>query len=264
MKPCFGLIVLVVVACNNPSSAPVPPSDTIPIPDTPVIQQTDIEETATPTSFVPGYYTGVIPCTDCRNITRRILLLPDHRYHMRDEFNGKEAAPLESEGRWQTNNDQLQLVTNSSLAKRFAVTNKGLSELTLTGARIALYPGNYLIRKTIGADNIAWMEKKAAGIDFFALGNEPFWLMEMDKDKQISFLQVDSTQPAIFPYAPAVQQNGQFVYNVQRDSATMQIIITPQFCSDGMSDNWYEYKVEAKYNGVTYVGCGVKLNGLPE
>jgi uncharacterized membrane protein len=265
MKFSFGLIVLVVIACNDPSSVPVPPPGaTSSIDTTPSIQQTDVDNQDLPTSFVPGYYTGTIPCTNCRDITRRMLFLADHSYHMQDVFNGKEAAPLESDGRWQTSNDQLQLLVNNTVTKRFSVTNKGLSELSLTGTPAALYPDSYLVRKTIGADNIAWMEKKAAGIDFFALGNEPFWLMEMDKDKQISFLLVDNNVPVVFPYAAPVQQDAQTVYNVQKDSATMQVIITPQFCVDGMSDNWYEYKVEAKYNGIMYTGCGVKLNGLPD
>ena len=264
MKCCFGLFVLVVIACNDPSSVPVPLPATTLIDISVSIQQTEVEEPGLPTSFVPGYYTGTIPCTDCRDITRRILFLADHNYHLQDVYNGKEAAPIESDGRWQTSNDQLQLLANNTVIKRFSITNKGLSELSLTGTPVALYADSYLVRKTIGSDNIAWMEKKAAGIDFFALGNEPFWLMEMDRDKQISFLQVDNNVPVVFPYVAPIQQNGQTIYNVQKDSATMQVTITPQFCSDGMSDNWYEYKVEAKYNGVSYTGCGVKLNGLPD
>lgn len=261
MKSCFGLFMLVIIACNTPSTVPVLPSSDTTTTDTLFsIQQTDPEEADTPASLIPGYYTGIIPCTDCRDITRKVLLLADHTFHLKDEFNGREMAPLEMEGRWLTNNDQLQLLVNNTLAKRFAVTTKGLKELSLTGAPVALNTNTYLSRKMIGADNIAWMEKKAAGIDFFALGNEPFWLLEIDRDKQISFLQVDSSQPKVFPYVPAVQQNGQYIYNTDTTKAGIQIIITPRFCSDGMSDNWYEYKVEAKYNGVTYMGCGVKLN----
>src|SRR5690242_5090005 len=151
MKFSFGLFMLVVIACNNPSSVPVPPPATTPSIDTPTfIQQTDVEEQDLPTSFVPGYYTGTIPCTNCRDITRRILFLPDHRYHMQDVFNGKEAAPLEADGHWQTSNDQLQLLVNNTVVKRFSVTNKGLSELSLTGTPVALYPNSYLVRKTIG------------------------------------------------------------------------------------------------------------------
>jgi uncharacterized membrane protein len=265
MRSCFGLFMLVIVACNDPAPVPVPsPADTTPIDTLFSVRDIEPDETDTPTTFVPGYYTGLIPCNDCSNITRKILLLADHTFHLKDEFNGRELPPRETEGRWLTTNDQLQLLVNNALTKRFAVTNKGLKEVSLTGAPEALYSNTYLRRTIIGADNIAWMEKKAAGVDFFALGNEPFWLMEIDKDKQISFLQVDSTQPAVFPYVAAIQQNGQYIYNTETSTAGMQIIITPQFCSDGMSDNWYEYKVEAKYNGVTYVGCGVKLNQLPD
>lgn len=262
MKPWFGLFMLVIVACNNPSRVPVPqPTDTITSPDTIFSTFAAAGESDLPTSFVPGYYTGVIPCNDCLNISRKILFLGDHQFHMKDEFNGRQAVPLEMKGRWQTTNDQLQLLVNNIVTKRFAVTNKGLSELNMAGAPVALYPDTYLTRKIIGADNIAWMEKKAAGIDFFALGNEPFWLMEIDRDKQISFLQVDSSQPTVFPYVAAVEQDGQYIYNIQRDSALMQIVITPAFCSDGMSDNWYEYKVALTYKGTNFSGCGVKLNG---
>jgi uncharacterized membrane protein len=266
MKSCFGLFMLVIIACNDPSPIPVPSSsDTTTIIDTLFsVRDIDPDESDTPTTFVPGYYTGLIPCNDCSNISRKILLLADHTFHLKDEFNGRELPPQETEGRWLTTNDQLQLLVNNAVVKRFAVTNKGLKEVSLTGAPVTLYSNSYLSRKIIGADNIAWMEKKAAGIDFFALGNEPFWLMEIDKDKQISFLQVDSTQPTVFPYVAAIQQNGQYIYNTETGTAGMQIIITPRFCSDGMSDNWYEYKVEAKYNGITYVGCGVKLNEVPD
>ncbi|OQP61635.1 copper resistance protein NlpE N-terminal domain-containing protein [Niastella populi] len=263
MKCCFGLLMLVAVACNSRTPIHVPQTtDTTSTTDSVFNAGQFIpDESGSPTSFVPGYYTGTIPCNDCRSITRKILFLTDHQFHLKDEFNGIQSPPLETEGRWQTTNDQLQLLVNEEVFKRFAVTNKGLSELSMTGAPVPLYPNDYLSHIQIGADNIAWMEKKKAGIDFFALGNEPFWLMEIDVDKQIRFLRVDSSEPTVFPYAPAIIQNRRYIYTTGKNSDSMQVIITPQFCSDGMSDNWYEYKVEAKYNGTMYMGCGVKLNG---
>jgi uncharacterized membrane protein len=264
MRPCFSLFMLVILACNDSVQVLAPSaSDTTTIDTLFHVRDIDPDESDTPTTFRPGYYTGLIPCSDCSNITRKVLLLADHTFHLKDEFNGRDVPPQESEGRWLTTNDQLQLLVNNVITKRFAVTNKGLKEVSVTGAPVTLYSNTYLSHKIIGADNIAWMEKKTAGIDFFALGNEPFWLMEIDKEKQISFLMVGSTQPTVFPYVAAIQQNGQYIYNTETPTAGMQIIITPQFCSDGMSDNWYEYKVETKYNGITYTGCGVKLNELP-
>jgi uncharacterized membrane protein len=262
MKPCFGLLMLLFVACNNPSPVPVPQNDSSSqTNDTPLaVPEVSSNETDSPTSFVPGYYTGLLPCADCMNISRRVLFLQDHSFHLMDTYNGKQVAPIEAGGQWQTTNDQLQLLVNNTVIKRFMVTNKGLKEVSVSGTPVAVHADVYLTRKMIGGDNAAWMEKKAAGIDFFALGTEPFWLMEMDADKQISFLQVENNQTTVFPYVAPVPQNGQLLYSVQNDSTKLQIVITPQFCSDGMSDNWYEYKVEANFNGSVYNGCGVRLN----
>lgn len=266
MKPCYGLLMLIFLACNDAPPADTPEQTKVTeVPDTSYSStENTSNETDEPAPFVTGYYTGIAPCADCRNILRKILFLPDHRFHMMDEYDGKEAPPVQADGQWQTKNNQLQLLVNNRVIKRFAVTSKGLSELNNSGTPVSNRSDAYLKRKMIGADNTAWMEKKAAGIDFFSLGNEPFWLMEIDKDKQISFLQVDNEKPVVFPYVAAEVQNGQWTYNVQNETDKLQIVITRQFCSDGMSDNWYEYKVDLNFNGTAYTGCGVKLNELPE
>ncbi len=250
MKFCFGLIILVTIACNNPTPIPIPQTSDSTSADTLFTTNQIVPEESGSLLLLFRVITQVLfRVVIAIALKRKILLLADHQFHLKDEFNGREAAPIETAGRWQTTNDQLQLLVNNQVFKQFAVTNKGLSELSMIGAPTPLYPDTYLSPAVIGADNIAWMEKKTAGIDFFALGNEPFWLMEIDKDKQISFLRVDSTAPTIFPYVPAVQQNGQYTFNVKKDSDSMQIIIQPQFCSDGMSDNWYEFKVDVRYGG---------------
>jgi uncharacterized membrane protein len=265
MKPCYGLLMLAFIACHDAPTDPDPSSKTTEVQDTTYTPpESTTEEPDTPVPFVPGYYTGLSPCTDCKNIIRKMLLLPDRRFHLKDEYDGREAPPVETDGQWQTKDNQLQLLVNNTVIKRFSVTSKGLYELNSSGAPVTNRPDTYLTRKMIGSDNTAWMEKRSAGIDFFSLGNEPFWLMEIDKDKQISFLRVDNEKPVLFPYVQAEAQNGQWTWHVQSDTATLQIVVKQQFCSDGMSDNWYEYKVDINYNGTAYTGCGVKLNALPE
>jgi uncharacterized membrane protein len=267
MKPCYGLLMLAFLACND-ASAPdaTPATDSTQISDSSQSITTTYADTESdiPANFTPGYYTGTAPCTDCKAIHRKILLLPDHRFHLMEEYEGKEAPPVQVDGQWKTDNNKLKLLVNGNVSKTFAVTTRGLSELNSSGTPVTNRPDAYLIHKTIGADNKAWMEKKAAGIDFFALGNEPFWLLEIEKDKQISFLLVDNEKPTVLPYAVATQQTGQWIYNVQTEIDKLQMVITRQFCSDGMSDNWYEFKVEVNYNGTVYMGCGVQLNDLPE
>jgi len=266
MKPCYGLLVLVFIACHDaPPADPDPSTKATEVQDSSYLQpETTTEKTDVPAPFVPGYYTGLSPCADCKNIIRKILFLPDQRFHLMDEYDGKEAPPVQADGQWQIKNNQLQLLVNNAVIKRFAVTHKGLSELDSAGAPVTSRSDAYLTRKAIGADNTAWMEKKAAGIDFFSLGNEPFWLMEIDKDKHISFLKVDNEKPVLFPYVAAAVQNGQWTWDVQTETDKLQVVVARQFCSDGMSDNWYEYKVDVNFNGTAYTGCGVKLNELPE
>lgn len=265
MKPCYGLLMLVFLACNDaPPPDDTPSSDSTTITDsTPVTTYSDMEQDA-PGDFTTGYYTGIAPCADCKDIHRKLLLLPDHRFHLSEEYEGKDTPPVHLEGQWQTDKHRLRLLVNGAVKKTFAVTARGLSELDRSGTPVTRRPDAYLTRKNIGADNKAWMKKKEAGIDFFALGNEPFWLAEIDKDNQISFMLVDNEKPTVFPYAAATLQNGQWLYNVQTETDKLQMVITHQFCSDGMSDNWYEYKVEVNFNGTVYLGCGVKLNDLPE
>lgn len=264
MKPRFGLLICICIACNNPTPAPATTTFTNTI-DTTAVQEIVPSDVGIPTSFVPGYYTGLLPCADCRNIQRRILFLHNHSFHLMDEHIDATTAtaPVEMEGQWQATNDELQLLASNAAVKRFMVTNKGLVEVNISGSPVIRSTDTYLTRSSLSDDNKEWMEKKQAGVDFLALGNEPFWLLEIDKEKQISFTLADSSEHAVFPYAAPTPQNGQWTYTLHSDTASMQITIIEQFCSDGMSDNWYEYGVEANYRGTIYHGCGVKLNNWP-
>ena len=50
------------------------------------------------------------------------------------------------------------------------------------------------------------------------------------------------------------------IYKLKSDTTMWSITILPQFCNDGMSDYLYQYKVNVKYNGILYKGCGVMLS----
>jgi uncharacterized membrane protein len=47
------------------------------------------------------------------------------------------------------------------------------------------------------------------------------------------------------------------------DKNNLRVVILSQFCSDGMSDMLYQYKVIVNYKGSVYKGCGVLLNSSP-
>ncbi|MGZ8549492.1 MAG: hypothetical protein ACXWV2_02475, partial [Chitinophagaceae bacterium] len=72
----------------------------------------------------------------------------------------------------------------------------------------------------------------------------------------------DMKEPVSTAYAEPVISGSGREYHLQSGAKKLDITISQQFCSDGMSDFLYEYKVSLKYNGENYSGCGILLNTL--
>jgi uncharacterized membrane protein len=96
--------------------------------------------------------------------------------------------------------------------------------------------------------------------EFIALGNEPFWAVDIvPTTQQIILKDLSQDKVFVFPYQPANIGGG-----VHRFEATNQakdklvVIIRQEECSDGMSDRVYNYSAEVVINGRTLKGCAVK------
>lgn len=211
---------------------------------------------------VTGYYTGVLPCSDCDGIRQQLLLSPDMNFHIEENFIGKNIAPYLASGRWETSSDSsIQLLVRDSIIAVYASTDSGLVHLGQSGAPMTkALAGAYLLRKqTIGNSNSAWMKKKNQGVDFIGIGTEPFWSLEITNDKSIVFLLADNNKPVTFPYKAPVKERTKDVFAVVNGKDKLSLSVVRAYCSDGMSDTWYEYKVELDFNGIKYRGCGVNL-----
>jgi uncharacterized membrane protein len=68
--------------------------------------------------------------------------------------------------------------------------------------------------------------------------------------------------PVKMPYTDPVVNNDKRQYHVEADGNKLDISLVRQFCSDGMSDFIYEYKVQVTFNGKKYSGCGSLLGTL--
>lgn len=106
-------------------------------------------------------------------------------------------------------------------------------------------------------ENNVWRNKKKEGIEFFGVGNEPFWSVEIDEQKNISFQLADWSKALVFKPAPPATYDDSIVYQLSSDIASIKITILNQFCSDGMSDFIYDNKVEVLYNKQIFSGCGI-------
>src|SRR5688572_20487212 len=260
MKPltrfCFHFcLCCIAVACNNASDKETSKSDSTVV----TVKQVD--------SVALGYagtYSGYVPCADCDGIVTYLVLKPDMTYRLEETYAGKSDTAKRYNGTWVRDNKKVVLDDRGSVRTSYLSEDNKLIQLDNEGNRITGNLGNkYMLTKSApNTENAAWNAKKNAGVDFIGLGNEPFWSIEIDKGKSVSFNTPNMKQPVTIPYADPVVKDGISEYHVETEGTKMDISLFPQFCSDGMSDNLYEYKVVLKYNGKKYNGCGVLLNSL--
>ena len=112
--------------------------------------------------------------------------------------------------------------------------------------------------------NTKFIQKKAdQGIDFYALGNEPFWSLDMDFEKEFQFKNMDGLS-IVVPAIEGVKAMDADITRYRSVNDTHELIIQMQRldCSDTMSDNKFNYMVTIDYKEITdkdyheISGCG--------
>jgi uncharacterized membrane protein len=101
--------------------------------------------------------------------------------------------------------------------------------------------------------------KRAAGQEneplmaWRAFGTEPFWNARVDGDTLIFSTPEDQTGRSM--HGRRVPSLVGFVYIGKDGDKEFNLDIRPGECSDGMSDNRYEYVANFIYGETTYKGC---------
>ena len=247
---------LLLAACANDSSLNLPtPTDTLAT-DT-INYATNIDSLQMVSNTVPppeGIYQGVLPCTDCKGLEHTVLFNTDLTFKLQEVKLGKKVeTPFTVTGSWKPSKGVFWLYKEGVVQARYTWQTDTLVYMDAkTGKRYPLRPLTSVLQ------NDVWQAKKGAGIEFYGVGNEPFWNIEIDEQKSISFHLADWAKPQQFkPVQPQVTPDS-IVYNTAHDSATLRVVIYHTFCSDGMSDFIYNNSVKVQYNGQTYRGCGIK------
>lgn len=93
--------------------------------------------------------------------------------------------------------------------------------------------------------------------NFDCLGSEPFWKLSISS-KQITFkhdsLNID--MPSVEPKAAENMNIDHIrVFQTRRNSQDVFVIIQKQSCTDGMSDDVFEYEGLVILNGKVFHGC---------
>lgn len=107
------------------------------------------------------------------------------------------------------------------------------------------------------------LEKWKQGIDFYALGNEPFWSLNMDFEGDFHFKTMGGVDLKV-PASMADPAADAEVIRFRSATGSGEIIVEliHEKCSDTMSDDIFHYKVKIDYKGTgqseheTFNGCG--------
>jgi len=245
---------LLLWACNNTANNNIPTDDSVKTKSV-VIDSIALKAT--------GIYGGFVPCADCEGIITYLLLNPDMSYRLEETYYKKDEKVFRTNGSWKIDKGRIVLYDNNEIKLSYLIDGDKIWQLDSEGNRISGNLGDkYVLAKQEMADKKRLKEKADAGIDFIGHGNEPFWGLEIDKGNRIIFSKPEMKEPVSTPYAEPVISNGVREYHIQTAATRLDITISPQFCSDGMSDFLYEYKVSLKYNGKNYSGCGILLSTL--
>jgi len=112
------------------------------------------------------------------------------------------------------------------------------------------------------------MQKQQKGIDFYAIGNEPSWTLELDFEGVFSFKTMNGIEMNVPAVKPTLAQD----HNVKRyravnDNEEIIIQLIQGECNDTMSDKTYSYSVNIDYkissdtDYKSFTGCG---NFIPD
>ncbi len=110
-------------------------------------------------------------------------------------------------------------------------------------------------RETVEGQPAEGSDLEVSG-EFKALGNEPFWNVEVGATG-IVFERLDE-EKITFPYAPPQYTAGGYVYSatvVDPVAHSIEIIIERHSCMDSMSGAQFEYSAQVSFDGHEYSGC---------
>ncbi|MGB5382528.1 MAG: META domain-containing protein [Lutimonas sp.] len=222
---------------------------------------------------VKGIYEGLVPCGDCSGIETKVQLYPDMMYRTEMTYKGKSDAPIVRSGKYSVaNNGVILLGEEPTGYNQFIFVTDHLILLNKNGQMIEgnlaekyyLYPPNQrpVMKHEEGTPNFL-IEKYQRGIDFYAQGNEPFWNLEMDFEKIISFNTLNGLKFNSPPVKADKAMDANIIrYRAVTESGEIIIQLYKSKCDDTMADKSYGYAVNIDFktsketNYTSYKGCG--------
>ena len=104
-----------------------------------------------------------------------------------------------------------------------------------------------------------WQEAQARGIDFRALGQEPGWYLEIDRDRSMRLVYDYAEREATTSYAAPRVEREKTTYHAVTEAHDLTVVVEARVCHDGMSGEAFTATVNVTIDGRALQGCGRAL-----
>ncbi len=245
------LLFIALTACNSETSTTMTSKDSNTsnkANDTTTVTLDTLQKN---TKLPLGFYQVMLPCADCKAIEHTIFFNDDLSYQIEEKRWDKEDAVSRTTGNWRPNEGKIWAYENDKVRARYEWRGDTL---------VYIEPSDNVIimqKLSTALQNDVWRNKGKEGVEFFGIGTEPFWSIEIDEQKAIQFQLANWAKPLSFKAVPPVKNADSILYKMGKDTSALLVTIFNQFCNDGMSDNIYNNRVKVIYRGMEYNGCGI-------
>jgi uncharacterized membrane protein len=100
-----------------------------------------------------------------------------------------------------------------------------------------------------------WKDAANRGVSFRAVGNEPFWSLEIAPGR-LAMMTDFGERRTERPYDDPVDEGSATTYRASGDDGDIVAVIERTPCTDSMSGEAFEATATVTFEGTTYQGCG--------
>lgn len=224
------------------------------------MSKTEQVKSSDPIENLPVTYSGFTPCADCPGIEYYLLIEEDGFKELK-WHRDRSPEPFENTGEWVLQGDTLTIYDESNeRLNRFLYSGDQLIMLDRQGEQITGEPGEmYVIERSHEETSIRQHHQKlrSEGVDFLASGNEPFWSIQINFDREIRYRTPETEQFTPAPKEPIDADREHLEFSVELQSATLNVNIKKEYCRDTMSGFLFTHRVIVHLDGEGEMrGCG--------
>lgn len=194
-----------------------------------------------------GTWIGELPCADCESISYRLTINDDNTFTESSMYRGKSNEKFIKKGKWEIISQNILKTKADDFEKMFLYADGKLTVLNKDGNEIkSSFEDKYVLTKEEKIIFSAIQQKLLEeGYDFIARGNEPFWSLQIDFQKEMRFSSLTEISNFVTPPTEGMRAQDADVirYHAVIESGEMFVTIIAGNCTDNMSGEEFTHSV---------------------